>query len=357
MSTATTAEPISVIAEKVMTQMNDKLGDCPKCRTRQFLNDIWLQKKNWGGVFDPQNRKKLCAPCDEEYRAFVETSGKLNDLKNLADYEKIFQEFLALPKLEIGAYQKSLMILKELAGMRVQIAIEHQRYLGRFRSRSKRLDEVHPIEESIFAELAEEISASKKKKDSQKAGWLDVLISQTAEVKALRTGLEKEIAERVKLFPIWTEFTKHIPGIGEWLTGFFIAAIKDPREVQTKKGEKKTSGLWGHAGLRVNEDGKAQSRTREKLDYDPTLKTVMVNILPKALLWQKTRFPDSPYSKLFDEVRQKEIAKAINANPQKCYIKGCNETKIINLGFRKDEERGEVFQGYCCAKTHGKQNA
>src|SRR3972149_2021151 len=172
MSTATTAEPISVIAEKVMTKMNDKRGDCPKCRTRQFLNDIWLQKKNWGGVFDPQNRKKLCAPCDEEYRAFVETSGKLNDLKNLADYEKIFQEFLALPKLEIGAYQKSLMILKELAGMRVQIAIEHQRYLGRFRSRSKRFAEAFEKEESKSAQSVEQIQPSKNKNDSQKAGWL-----------------------------------------------------------------------------------------------------------------------------------------------------------------------------------------
>lgn len=329
-------------AEEIRKQMEGQMEICPKCKTKQPLNEVWIQKKNWKGKYSSQNLKKLCPACDEDYRLFVQSNGHLENLKTLDDFGKVFEEFLIIPKPELSTTERSKQVLKELAGLRVQIAIEAQKFSGRFSSRSKRMDEAYPISQSVFA--AQIIEQFGEKAGS--VGWHKFLMSQVAEVKAVKSGLEKEIAKQVSFYPVWNMYAKYIPGIGEWLTGYLIASIGDPKRFPD------TGHLWGNAGLRVTEEGLAQSRTRNtKLNYDPLLKTVLCFILPQSLQWQKSRFPDSPYSMLFESIRLKEQEKAIKANPIKCRIKGCKETEIVNLGFKEDPEKGKVFQGFCCAKS------
>lgn len=328
-------------AKEIMEQMTEQMQVCPRCKTKQPLNEIWIQKKVWKGKFSPENITQLCPACDEDYRLFVQSDRKLENLKTLKDFKKVFEEFLISRKPALSAAERSMQVLSELAGLRVQIQIESQKFLGRFGSRSKRLDEKYPILQSVFAEQIIEEFGDK----AAGIGWQKFLMSQVAEVKAVKSGLEKEIAKQVGYYPIWTMYAKYIPGIGEWLTGYLIAATRDPRRFPD------TGKLWGNAGLRV-EDGIAQSRKRdEKLNYNPTLKTVLCNILPQALLYQKSRFPESPYSRLFESIKLKEQEKAINAHPAKCGIKGCRETEIVNQGFRSDPDKGRVFQGFCCTKS------
>lgn len=360
--------------EAIMAKMEAQMERCPKCKTIQPLNDIWIQKKGWGGTYSDENLSKLCSPCNADHVLFIQSEDKLDNLLTLEDFRNEFQKFLKAPQKEMTTAEKSLKILKELAGLRVQIALEASRFEGRFRSRSQRLDEIYPVQQSVFGKLLNELFGKK----AQEAGWQKFLMSQVAEVKTIKAGLEKEIKKQLSYYPIWTEYAKHIPGIGPWTVGYLIAVIGDPRNF------KKTSNLWGHAGLRVDEKGFAQSRTREKLNYNPTLKTMIVNIIPSSFQYKKNQHPDSPYSKLLLSVEAKESKKALNANPRKCRIKGCNVGNIVNLGFKtvyyhcceqghsfksydpnpaKCSKKGckiteikqisseEIFQGYCCDKT------
>lgn len=335
---------LDIKAEEIRKKIEEQMKICPRCGTKQPLNEIWIQKKSWKGKHGIENLKSLCPSCDEDYRIYVQYNERFESLKTLDDFRVIFEEFLLSPKLEMTAIERSRQVLKELAGLRVEIAIEAQKFSGRFASRSKRMDGVYPIGQSVFApQIIEEFGEKAKS-----VGWNKFLLSQVAEVKAVKSGLEKEIAKQVALYPIWNMYAKYIPGIGEWLTGYLIASIGDPKKFPD------TGHLWGNAGLRVTEEGFAQSRTRDtKLNYNPTLKTVVCYILPQSLQWQKSRFPDSPYSQLFESVRLKEQEKAVNAHPAKCYAKGCKETEIVNLGFKEDPEKGRVFQGFCCKKTLG----
>ena len=330
--------------ETIRREMEEQMQVCPKCGIKQPLNEVWIQKKSWKGKYSSQNLKKLCPSCDEDYRIFVEYGGQFENLKTLDDFRVVFEEFLVSPKVELSAVERSYQVLKEFAGLRVQIAIEAQKFSGRFSSRSKRMDEIYPISQSVFApQITEEFGEK-----AGGVGWQKFLMSQVVEVKAVKSGLEREIAKQVGFYPIWNMYAKHIPGIGEWLTGYLIASIGDPKRFPD------TGHLWGNAGLRVTKEGLAQSRTRDtKLNYDPLLKTVICYILPQSLQWQKSRFPSSPYSQLFESVRFKEQEKAINAHPAICNIRGCKETEIVNLGFKNDSKGGRTFQGFCCKKTLG----
>lgn len=331
-------------AKEIREKMERQMQICPKCKTKQPLNEVWIQKKKWKGKYSPENLRKLCPSCDEDYRIFAEHGGRFESLKTLDDFREVFEEYLISPRLELSAVERSRQVLKEFAGLRVQIAIEAQKFSGRFNSRSKRMDEIYPISQSVFAAYIIDEFGEK----AGSVGWHKFLMSQVAEVKAVKSGLEKEIAKQVGYYPIWNMYAKYIPGIGQWLTGYLIAAIGDPKRFPD------TGHLWGNAGLRVTEEGLAQSRTRDtKLNYDPLLKTVVVYILPQSLQWKKSQFPESPYSQLFESIRIKEQEKAINAHPAECNIKGCKETEIVNLGFKNDPGKEMVFQGFCCKKTLG----
>ncbi len=318
--------------QKIIDELEAQLEICPRCKTKQKLGRVLIRKKAWGGKVTSENQAQLCLPCDEDWRRFAEKK-ELRCSSSDEDFQKHWKAFL---KTEVGSEStlpQALEILRELAGLRIQIAIETQRYAGRFRSRSRRLDDLYPLSGSRFSESGFD-------------SWLDFLMGQVADVTNLKRSLEKEIADQVKFFPIWNMYLKYIPGCGPWLAGFFIASIRDPRRFPG------TSNLWGNAGTRVNGDGTAEFPSRgKKLNYDPLLKIAVVQLLPQAMRYQKSRHRNSPYSQLFGYIKLKEEKKAEEAKPEICRIKGCEETDIVNLGYKKNEDGGQVFLGFCCKKT------
>ncbi len=227
--------------------------------------------------------------------------------------------------------------------------------------RAKRLDELVNVNETSFKKEAAEISD--RMKSSREPGWLDVLMAPKAEIDAQKLLLEKQIAKLIKDHPVWNQFALYIPGIGPWTVGFIMAKIGDPRRFKT------SSDLRGYAGLRIDDQQHAQGRQRFKsngtttdsldkksLDFSPSLKTMICKLMPDAMAYQKTRFPDSPYSKQFAVYRDYLIKRVNAVPPTQCNIKGCKETEIINLGWEETED-GKKFLGYCCQKTHGKVGA
>lgn len=360
---------IPVTPEEILKQIEAELGVCQKCQTRQRLCDVQIRKKQFGGKFEAKNLTKLCMPCDEEWREHCEGNG-LSGSSVFEDFENTFETFLTAPKPKISGKEKALAILEEFTTLRVQIAMEAQRHEGRFRSRSKRLDELYPLSESytykLFkkkgyddeAEISEEDFVDEE--GEPKKSWKKFLMSQVAEVTALKRALDREIERQLVYFPIWDLFAKKIPGIGPYLVGFLIAAIRDPKRFPD------SSSLSGNAGLRIikDEQGRAiaQPKTRDKkLDYDPLLKLVVVRLIPMCLDKQKNR-ADSPYSDLTKKIEIKEKTKAENAMPTCCWIKNCQEKEVVNLGYeeRVNEKTGEtkkVFLGFCCKKTQGKPKA
>jgi len=318
--------------QQIIDKLIARLAPCPRCGTTQILAQVLIQKKDWGGKVEEKNQTQLCLPCDEDWRKFVAEKGIKGALE---DYQKLFQNFLKTKPGPHDSEAKIMGALKELTRLRIDVALEAQRLAGRLRSRARRLETVLPLEESSLAKLSKEIFT--KPEDQT---WEKLFISELAPSKRLLARVENNIGKLVKNFPIYTEYLEHVPGIGPWLAGFLIATIRDPRRFPD------TAKLFGYAGLRVK-NGKAQAKKRGKqLDYDPRLKIVVVQLIPRALRYQKGRFPDSPYSELFDKAEREEEQKARAANPTHCYITGCNETEIVNLG-----EKDGVFAGYCCAKT------
>lgn len=337
MKTATNALVVPEETKVIIDELVSRLAPCPRCKTKQFLATVLIQKKDWGGKVEPQNQARLCMPCDEDWRKFAAAKGVKDSLD---EYKVLFEKFLATKPGPEDAEVRIMTTLSELARLRIDVALETQRLSSRLRSRARRIETVLPLKESSLAKIAKEVFS--KPEDWT---WEKLLISELAPSKRLLARVEENIAELVGNFPIWTEYLQFIPGIGSWLAGFLISEIRDPRRFAN------TAKLFGHAGLRV-EDGVAQAKSRgRKLDYDPRLKIVIVQLVPMALRYQKTRFPDSPYSELFDRIKLHEEQKARQANPTKCFITGCEETEIINLG-----EKDGVFAGYCCKKTlHSKK--
>jgi hypothetical protein len=329
---ATNAIVVPRETQSIIDELVSRLAPCPRCGTTQILAQVLIQKKDWGGKVEPANLAHLCMPCDEDWRKFAKEKGTKD---SPGEYKTLFGEFLISKPGPEDAEARIMATLSELARLRIDVALETQRLSGRLRSRARRIETVLPLEESSLAKIAREVFP-----DPEDQTWEKLLISELAPSKRLLLRVETNIAELVRNFPIWTEYLEHIPGIGAWLAGFLIAAIRDPRRFRD------TAKLFGNAGLRV-EDGVAQAKSRGgKLDYDPRLKIVIVQLVPMSLRYQKTRFPESPYSELFDRIKLHEEQKARGANPTHCYIRGCEETDIINLG-----EKDDVFAGYCCKKT------
>jgi hypothetical protein len=388
-----------------LEHLEKELAECPRCNTWQKLHQVLIKKKDWGGRFEPENQAQLCAACDEDWQRYVISAG-LQD-KTLEVLVSSFQKFLEREVGPQATLSGALAALKELGGLRVQIAIEKVRYESRFRSRGKRLDSAYPLEQSL-----------KLKELSQKGdSWLKFLLRQVAEVKTLKEDLDQEIKGLLSYFPIWEFYLRHVPGVGPYLAGFLIGTIgsiegrwcrhvrprgkyacnvcSDKERTIIREGPlafPSSADLLGYAGLGVDEEtGKAERRARgQKLGYDPLLKIVVGRVLPQSLAYQKTRFPWSPYSQLLDSVEKKELQKAIEADPTVCYIEGCYETNILNLGWKcqgrncnfqvefeqqkkaqahqkefldkaakeKDSRKRKileshrvVFAGYCCQKT------
>lgn len=358
-----------VTPKQILAEIEARLGRCPKCKTRQFLAEVMVQKKDYGGKFEERNLRKLCMPCDEDWRKFCVSNGFSEKSSfEFEDFEKGFAAFLAASQEELSSKEQALAILKEFATLRVQVAMDVQRHSGRFHSRSKRLDEFYPFAGSYtfkvfskkgFGEISDEIESNKKSKIPN--SWQKFLMTQVADVRALKRALDREIEEQLEYFPVYKLFAEKVPGIGPYLAGYLVAAIKDPKNFLD------SSHLSGMAGLRVeksNGRSVAQSKTRgEKLDYNPLLKLVVVRLIPMCLDKQKNRQAESPYSKLIKAIEEKERGKAENANPDHCWIKNCGEKEMVNLGYEErtvDEETGEtkiVFLGFCCKKTLGKPKA
>ncbi len=340
MATATNETTVLVPEETqvIIKELISRLAPCPRCKTTQILAEVLIQKKDWGGKVEPKNQTHLCMPCDEDWRKFA-AARKPADSPD--EYKTLFDKFLTTRPAPEDAEARTMTVLSELTRLRIDVALETQRQTGRLRSRARRIGIVLPLKESSLYKIAKEIFP--KPEDQT---WENLLIGELAPSKRFLTRIEANIAELVQNFPIWTEYLEHIPGIGAWLAGFLIASIRDPRRFA------ETSKLFGNAGLRV-EGGVAQAKNRGgKLNYDPRLKVVIVQLIPMSLRYQKTRFPNSPYSILFDEIKLREEQKARQANPTRCYIRGCEETDIVNLGEKGVGEK-MTFAGYCCKKTLG----
>ncbi len=331
--------------QAVLEELERELKPCPRCGVRQKLHQVWIQKKDWGGKFTPENIVNLCQSCDEEWRKYVQEEKVDTSFENLKEY---FEKFIigeVAPKKRVP---DNIKALRELGGLRVQIAIEKVRYEGRFRARGKRLDELLPLEKTEYVKRL--ITNGKVN------NWLKFLLSQVAEVKALKTSLDKEIESLLRNFPIWEFYLKHIPGVGPYIGGFLIGTIGSiegkwcehtvpggdyckicPPEKRTiiRPGPlafPSTADLWGYAGVGV-ENGKAVRPKRgEKLNYNPLLKIVVVRIIPQSLDYRKNQAPWSPYSQLLQEVEKKELEKEISRHPDKCYI--CEEEDVVNLGWK-----------------------
>lgn len=375
---------------EIMEELKKRLKPCPRCGIRQMLNEIWIQKKEWGGKFSPENSFYLCASCDEDWRNFV---AKKKIKGDFSVFKQAFEEFL---KTKPEVRNKTLAILKELGSLRILASIEKVRFESRFRTRAGRLEKIFPFSESSLAKSYPEFK-----------NWREFLLLPVAEQIKQRRALDKEILRHLENVPIWKFYLKHIPGIGPGIASYLIGILGSgegwwcehvfetrkfkcplcpPEERKIKReGIKRfpsTADLFGYAGLRV-EEGRAERRKRgQKLNYRPLLKILIVQIIPSCLLQQVNRSPWSPYSKLFQQITKEEEEKAIalarRGGPERCQIISCNETEIVNLGwkcqnpkcnfrvpFEKEEEARAhqretghkvVFAGFCCKKTLNTSN-
>ncbi|MEW6407318.1 MAG: transposase [Patescibacteria group bacterium] len=337
------------VYDEVLKRLEAKLGICPKCQSRQVLAEVMIRKKNLGGKFEKGNLTNLCLPCDEDWREFCATQG-LTKKSSFADFKVAFVRFLKAEKPKLSGRDQALAILREVAGLRIAVAIEAQRIEGRFRSRARRLDDVYPFGKSYTGQLLA------KRGDGENEvlpkDWLKYLMSQVAEVGGTKRALEREIEKQLRYFPVWELFAEKVPGIGPYLAGYLIAMIRDPKRFPD------SSHLSGNVGLRVFEDenGRMTAQRRErggKLNYDPVAKLVVVRLIPQSLDYQRSRFPDSPYSVLLENVKAVERKKAENETPSHCWVTGCNETDVVNLGYGERETGERYFKGFCCRKTLG----
>ncbi len=337
------------VYNEALRNLEAKLGICPKCQSRQVLAGVMIRKKNLGGKQERDNLTTLCMPCDEEWREFC-AAEDLTKKSSFEEFKAAFSRFLKTEKSELSGRDRALAILREIAGLRIAVAIEAQRIEGRFRSRARRLDDVYPFGESYTGQFLAKRGDGEN--GSLPRDWLKYLMSQVAEVGGAKRALEKEIEKQLRYFPVWEFFAEKVPGIGPYLAGYLIAMIRDPKRFPD------SSHLSGNVGLRVFEDenGRMTAQRRErggKLNYDPVAKLVVVRLIPQSLDYQRTRFSESPYSVLLENVKAAEREKAENTIPTHCWILGCNETDVVNLGYGERETGERYFKGFCCRKTLG----
>ncbi len=356
MSQKTKSAAVLHLETVAQQKLEDMLAACPKCQTKQPLINGLYQKPSFGGKEKPENTVKICASCNfdhYQYCVTLEKAGKIPDKKADSNVWKLlFEEgFIPAPMPELHGEALIIARLKVLVTSRIQQMLDKQRDEARYRKMSKELDTLYPIQYTKLFKKADDFFS-----EGKEPSWLSFFMAESKDSAVRKAAIEKEIEHLLSYLPIWTKFAEKIPGLGVWLAGYLIATIGDPTRF------KQTSHLWGYAGLRLDQkSNKAQGKKpfRDKgngnqLDYSPMLKMVLVELLPEVMIKMKGKFPDSPYAQLIEQLIQKEEKKAINANPARCLISGCEETEIINLGYEDKENGKKVFKGYCCAKTHGK---
>lgn len=342
---------IAAEAASNFEKLQNQLQTCPKCQTKQKLVEGNYQKPSWGGSdTDPENKVELCAPCNAQWLDYGKANPTLTT--TVEDCKMLFDAFL-LRKEEHSREELLILQLKEFTGLRMELQEETLRFTGRYTSRSKRLDELKPLSTTRFLKAAQEDTG----KDDPK--WLDYISKPVSVLKTQKTNLENIIAKLIYDHPVWTHFGEQVPGLGSWTTGFLMAQIGGPQKIEGSEelvfGPTRfadSGKLRSYAGL-LNEDGNARKRTKEQLNYSPKLKTMVVKLLPEAMSYQKTRFPDSPYSKLFEEYKQHLLTR-VQAEPPTCcpYCKKDDQsaTTMTNLGWEEREGK-QYFKGYQCSKN------
>lgn len=119
----------------VLEDLATLFEQCPRCGTLQDLNEIWIEKGVWGGSFSVENKHVLCAPCDEDWRNFVQSREMQG--QGLATLKELSDEFCQTPVGQQSAEFQLLWALHELSGLRLAVSEEKVRIMARLRARSR----------------------------------------------------------------------------------------------------------------------------------------------------------------------------------------------------------------------------
>ena len=122
----------------------------------------------------------------------------------------------------------------------------------------------------------------------------------------------KRIQEELENFPIWTQYLKHIRGVGPAMAGIIISEFN----IEIAKH---ISSFWKFAGLDVAEDGKGRSRkeehlvqkeyidktgetkTRLSITFNPLVKTKLTGVLAGVLI----RLGNEKYVKVYHDYKHR----------------------------------------------------
>ena len=124
----------------------------PKCQNKQQLVDVTIHRKQYGGnPHDPHNIREqgLCAACNEDYGDFAKQFADITS--DAAGWKGIFKQFLDTLQPDLSYEQRRMLALKELTGLRMELHEEKLRFSGRYRNRSRRLQELLPVSSTPFA--------------------------------------------------------------------------------------------------------------------------------------------------------------------------------------------------------------
>ncbi len=345
---AMSGNEISSGKNAVTRGIKEKMGICPYFGTMEILDDVLIQKEQYGGRHIPENTLKLSSYANFLFGKFLKAKNAIADMP-ASYYRDLLEEFLNSPKEEMQERHKLHLALKRTVMLRTAFMDERFAMEARIRNVGLELEMIYPLQNSKRLKSLEKLRKKNEPLlEDLKPGeftWDNLITHATAPMGFVqRTILEKELEFLVSKYPIWEKFGAHIPGFGFGTCAFLIAKIDFPERFPD------SGKIGAFAGISPR-DGKPMKMTRgQSCGYNPGLKNLLAFVFPNSFMKVSAKAPDEPYSVFFQDCRKKQAEKAEKTTPQEIVDywakRGIEITDVENLGYKEPKGRdAEEFAG------------